>query len=74
MTSVDELANKLKDVFEAGEAPVGFVWDSEELPVSVDDPSLEEPSMVMEAYSEIESIRVSFGYGQLYDIFVARVK
>jgi hypothetical protein len=42
--------------------------------VVVDDVLEEDPAMDMTVYSEIKSVRISYGGGEIYDIFVARVK
>jgi hypothetical protein len=72
--TTEELALVVKNLMETHDIPLGFPWDEEEYPTSVDDLMVEDPSISMEGYSEIQSLRVSFGGSDLFDVFVAKVK
>jgi len=67
--TTEKVANNIASFFAEEGVDNDFVF-----PGTIDDPMPEDPAMVMSAYSEILSMRIGYGGGELYDIFVAKVK
>lgn len=67
--TTEEVARNIASILDKGEIDPNFVF-----PNTVDDLSIEDPSMSLTDYDEIFSTRISYGGSELYDIYIARKK